>query len=229
MSRRITLIRVAAGLSLAVALVFTVTAARTAPSLSASLVSGKAQLMSAGPLAFGPEGVLFVGDSVGGAVVAMDTDDHTAPRSAVKINVQGVDAKIAALVGVTPDQIVINDVKVNPISKNVYLSASRGTRAGCDAADCPRGRLGQGLRCFRSITSKHSSVSLTDAPACEPHCPAESAHADHHRYELRERQPDGGGPVERRVVFRAALDSVPVQDRGPRRHAPDLAFIARPV
>ena len=64
-----------------------------------------------------------MGDSIGGEVVALDTNDHTAPRSAVKIDVQGIDAKIAALVGVTPDQIVINDVKVNPISKNVYLSA----------------------------------------------------------------------------------------------------------
>src|SRR5580700_10615651 len=120
MNRRFALICFAA------ALVFTVTAARTAPSISASLVSGKAQLMSAGPLAFGPEGVLFVGDSVAGAVVALDTNDHTAPKSAVKIDVDGIDTKIAALVGVMPDQIAINDLKVNPISKNVYLSVSRG-------------------------------------------------------------------------------------------------------
>ena len=39
----------------------------------ADLPSGKVQLMSAGALAFGPDGILFVGDSVGGAVVAIDT------------------------------------------------------------------------------------------------------------------------------------------------------------
>jgi hypothetical protein len=167
MNRRITLIRVAAGLSLAAALVFTVTAARTAPSLSASLVSGKAQLKSAGALAFGPEGVLFVGDSVGGDVVALDTNDHTAPRSAVKIDVQGVDAKIAALVGVTPDQIMINDLKVNPISRNAYLSASRGK--GPDAMPLIARVNGAGEVSLLSLDNiPHSSVSLTDVPAANP-------------------------------------------------------------
>jgi hypothetical protein len=167
MNRRITLIRVAAGLPLAAALVFTVTAARTAPSLSASLVSGKAQLMSAGALAFGPEGVLFVGDSVGGDVVALDTNDHTAPRSAVKIDVQGVDAKIAALVGVTPDQILINDLKVNPISRNAYLSASRGK--GPDAMPLIARVNGAGEVSLLSLDNiQHSSVSLTDVPASNP-------------------------------------------------------------
>src|SRR5580700_8947959 len=161
MNRRFALICFAA------ALVFTVTAARTAPSISASLVDGKAQLMSAGPLAFGPEGVLFVGDSIGGDVVALDTNDHTAPRSAVKIDVQGVDAKIAALVGVTPDQIVINDLKVNPISKNAYLSASRGK--GPDAMPLIARVNGAGEVSLLSLDNiGHASVSLTDAPKSDP-------------------------------------------------------------
>jgi hypothetical protein len=161
MNRRFTLICFAA------ALVFTVTAARTAPSISASLVDGKAQLMSAGPLAFGPEGVLFVGDSIGGTVVALDTNDHTAPRSTIKIDVQGVDAKIAALAGVTPDQIVINSLKVNPISRNVYLSASRGK--GPDAMPLIARVNGAGEVSLLSLDKiRHSSVSLTDAPEANP-------------------------------------------------------------
>ena len=123
MKRQIALIRVAVGLSIAAALVYTLAAA--GESATASLTPGKAQLSSAGPPAFGPDGVLFVGDSVGGAIMALDTKDRTAPSSAVKIDVQGVDAKLAALAGVAADQIVVNDIKVNPISKNAYLSASR--------------------------------------------------------------------------------------------------------
>jgi hypothetical protein len=95
------------------------------PSPVADLTSGKVNLQSAGVLAFGPDGILFVADNAGGTVVAIDTGDRKKVASA-KINVQGVDGKIAALVGVTPDQIVINDVKVNPVSKNAYISASRG-------------------------------------------------------------------------------------------------------
>ena len=91
---------------------------------------------------------------------------HRSP-SAVKINVQGVDAKIAALVGVTPDQIMINDVKVNPISKNVYLSASRGR--GPDAMPLIVRVDGSGKVTLLSLDNvKHASVSLTDAPASDP-------------------------------------------------------------
>ena len=115
----------AVGLVMALAIALADTT-KPAGSLLGSLASGKLELKSAGPLAFGPDGILFVGDSAGGTIGEIDTNDRTAGRAAAKIDVQGIDAKIAALVGVTPDQIMINDVKVNPISKNVYLSASRG-------------------------------------------------------------------------------------------------------
>ncbi|HTW67915.1 MAG TPA: hypothetical protein VME17_25045 [Bryobacteraceae bacterium] len=166
MLRRLTLVRVAVGLSLAAALAVTVAAARRPARVSADLESGKAQLKSAGALAFGPDGVLFVGDSIGGEVVALDTNDHTAPPSAAKIDVQGVDVKIAALVGVTPDQIMINDLKVNPISKNVYLSASRGR--GPDAMPLIARVNSAGQVSLLSLDNiPHNSVALTDAPAAD--------------------------------------------------------------
>jgi hypothetical protein len=161
MNCRVRLICAVAGLSLAVALAFTLAAAGT--SATSSLTPGKAQLTSAGPLAFGPDGVLFVGDSIGGQVVALDTNDRAAPRSAVKIDVQGVDVKIAAAAGVPANQIVINDMKVNPISKNVYLSASRGR--GPDAMPLIARVNAAGDVSLLSLDNiAHSSVSLTDAP-----------------------------------------------------------------
>ena len=60
--------------------------------LTGSLKAGKLQLKSAGALAFGPDGVLFVGDSLGGSVAAIDTNDHTAPNGAASINVDGLDS-----------------------------------------------------------------------------------------------------------------------------------------
>ena len=44
------------------------------PAPAVEMTSGKVQLQSAGPLAFGPDGVLFVGDTVGAAIVAIDTE-----------------------------------------------------------------------------------------------------------------------------------------------------------
>jgi hypothetical protein len=76
-------------------------------------------------MAFGPEGILFVGDPVGAAIFAFDTQDRTASQ-AVPVDVKGINDKVAAMLGTTADQILINDLAVNPISKKMYLSVSRG-------------------------------------------------------------------------------------------------------
>jgi len=164
--RRVAFVSTAIMLCVAAAFAVGVNAARKPASPLADLPMGKVDIKSAGALAFGPEGILFVGDSVGGSVVAIDTADRKAATAGVKVNVQGIDEKIAALVGVTPDQILINDMKVNPISKNVYLSASRGR--GPDAMPLILRIDGAGKITSLSLdNAKHSSVSLVDAPASD--------------------------------------------------------------
>ena len=91
------------------------------------LKSGNPNLKHAGPLAFGPDGILLVGDSLNAAVYAIDTKDTT-DSSAVRapVNIEGVNKKIAAMVGSSPAETVINDMVVNPKSGNIYLSVARG-------------------------------------------------------------------------------------------------------
>jgi hypothetical protein len=86
---------------------------------------GSPELKSAGPLAFGPEGILFVGDPKGASIVAIDTGDKTA-TSAGEINVTDIDSKVAARLGTDAKQVQIVDLAVNPASSNVYLSVARG-------------------------------------------------------------------------------------------------------
>ncbi len=94
--------------------------------------TGKADVKSAGPLAFGPNGILFVGDSLGAQIVAIDTGD-TKAASGASVTVQGIDGKIAAALGTTADQISIRDIATNPVSKNVYISVNRGRGADAKA------------------------------------------------------------------------------------------------
>jgi hypothetical protein len=129
--------------------------------------TGKVQLRSAGALAFGNDGVLFIGDSLAGAVVAVDTLDTKATAKAARIDVKGINEKAAALLGTSPDQILINDVKVNPISKSVYFSVSRGK--GPDAIPVilrvdPAGKLSE----FSLDNVQFASASLADAPESKP-------------------------------------------------------------
>lgn len=85
-----------------------------------------AQLESAEALAFGPAGILFVGDSEAGAVIALDTGDRGLSAVGPGPSVQGIDQKAAALLGIRPSELRFHDVKVNPLSKNIYLAVSRG-------------------------------------------------------------------------------------------------------
>lgn len=110
--------RTALTLLLAVALAATVA--------QAEMRTGKPDLQSAGPLAFSPTGILFVGDQQAAAVFAIDTEDTVGNPSAMKINIGGLDAKLAAMLGVEKDDVLINDLAVNPASGAVYLSVSRG-------------------------------------------------------------------------------------------------------
>ncbi len=139
-------------------------AAAGAATADQGLKPGKASLTSAGPLAFGPAGILFVGDSAGATIWAIDTGDKTAGSGS--INVSGLQDKVAAMLGTTPDQVAVNDVIVNPVSRKAYLSVSRGR--GPDAAPVILRLDASGkLEELRLDDVKHAKVSLANAPAAD--------------------------------------------------------------
>jgi hypothetical protein len=96
--------------------------------LTDSLKSEPVTLKSAGPLAFGPQGILFIGDPRAATIYAVDTNDRTAPKSTDRPKVEGINEKIASMLGTEANQIRIADLAVNPISGNAYLSVARGLK-----------------------------------------------------------------------------------------------------
>jgi hypothetical protein len=118
-------------LTCCVALAFAVISTARAD-ISASLKSGQNDIKQVGPLAFGPDGVLFVGDTQQGAVYAIATGDTKGDASKAKIDVKGIDQQVAAMLGTTSADILINAIAVNPATGNVFLAISRGK--GPDAA-----------------------------------------------------------------------------------------------
>lgn len=95
-------------------------------SASLGMTVGTPDIKSAGALAFGPENVLFVGDTQNVAVYALDVQESGKDTNNTPIEIENLDQKIASLLGVTPDAILINDLVTHPASQNVYLSVSRG-------------------------------------------------------------------------------------------------------
>lgn len=90
------------------------------------LKSGTADLKSAGSLAFGPDGILLVGDTKGAAVFAIDTSDTSGKPSEVFLSIDGLNKKVADALDSDVREVQINDLAVNPASGNVYLSISKG-------------------------------------------------------------------------------------------------------
>ena len=88
--------------------------------------TGKPAIQSMSALTFGPDSVLFIGDSKAGAIFAIDLGDSTPREENEAVAVSDIEARIGALLGTGAGNIMIHDMAVNPISQNVYLAVSRG-------------------------------------------------------------------------------------------------------
>ena len=95
-----------------------------APTASDGMTKGTPEFKSISALAFGPDGVLFVGDPTAGSITAIATGD-TKTGGKGDVAFDNVTAAAGELLGVKAADVVLNDVKVNPASGNVYLAASR--------------------------------------------------------------------------------------------------------
>lgn len=105
--------------------------ASDAADLTAGMQKGTPALKSAGPATFAPQGILLVGDTQGATIFAIATGDTAAGSPSQPLNIEKVDEKIAGLLGTTPQEILINDLAVNPETKSTFLTVSRGK--GADA------------------------------------------------------------------------------------------------
>ena len=88
---------------------------------------GTPRIKSVGPLAFGPEGILFVADNLGAAIFAIDAGDNGAASTQGPINVDNLDTALAAYLGCSRNDVFIRAMAAHPSSQNVYLSVARGS------------------------------------------------------------------------------------------------------
>jgi hypothetical protein len=132
-------------------------------SWTADLKEGKPAFQFMGPLAFGPEGLLFVADTKAAAVTAIATGDVKA-AAGTPLKVEGIDQKIASLLGTSADQIQIQDLAVNPVSHNAYLAVSRG-RGPDSVSVLVRLKTGGSLEVVSLDKVRFSRAELPNAPA----------------------------------------------------------------
>lgn len=148
---------------------FTLALALAAPAIGSaaaadSMSKGKADLKSVGALEMGPGGILFVGDSAGSAVYAVDVEPPAASGSGAIEPIQELDEKIAALLGTRVRELLIQDMAVHQPSGTVYLSVMRGRGNDAIPVLIAVGRDGE-ITEVRLDNISHSKLDLPNAPA----------------------------------------------------------------
>ncbi len=84
------------------------------------LQKGSVELKSAGPLAFGPSGILFVSDPMGAQVVAIQTGDTEGDAANTSYNFNDITGEIAK--SIEAQKVEIADLASNPETGHLFLS-----------------------------------------------------------------------------------------------------------
>jgi hypothetical protein len=129
------------------------------------LVTGRAAIGSAGPIAFGPAGILFLADNDAAKVFAVDVADPGPAAGSEPFDLENVDAHVASFLGCDPDDIVIRDMAVHPSSHNVYLSVQRGHGDAAQAVLVRIDRLDASVTDVPLDNVPVAEVTIADAPA----------------------------------------------------------------
>lgn len=148
--------------SLFLALIAVIALASTSKiaSLHDGFIVGTPEVKSISALTFGPDGILFIGDSKSATVFAIDTKDIQKVDKAAAVDIKKIDQKVAALLGTEVQNITIQDIAVNPLSKNIYCSIQLA-----DGTSTLLKITGDKFEAVSLKDLKFSSVDLVNAPA----------------------------------------------------------------
>ena len=151
-----------ARLALAVLMVITTGLTPMTPT-AATPEQTAAALQSIGPLTFGPNDVLFAADTQGATIYAFELGAAATGGAPGTKDVQGVDGKIAALLGTDAASIAVTDLAIHPKTKNAFISVMRGQ--GADAKPALVRVDGDGkLEAVVIDKLAHTKAALPNAP-----------------------------------------------------------------
>jgi hypothetical protein len=129
------------------------------------LQRGSVEIESAGPITFGPEGILFLADNRAARVVAVDVADPGGAVGPEPFDVENVDTAVASFLGCATSDLMIRDMAVHPTSHNVYLSVQRGRGDSGQAVLVRIGSLDGSVSDVVLDDVHFSEMTIADAPA----------------------------------------------------------------
>jgi hypothetical protein len=121
-------------------------------------------LSSIGPLAFGPDGILYAADRQAATIFALDLGAQATGGAPGTKDVTGVDQQIAALLGTAAAEIAITDLVVHPTTKNSFVAVMRGQGTAAQPALLRIDGAGK-ITMVNLEPVKFTSVALPNPPA----------------------------------------------------------------
>jgi len=128
--------------------------------LREGMTNGDPGIKSISAMAFGPDGILFIGDSKNATIFAIDTKDNTKVEKATAVEVKKFDQKIAAALGTDVANITVREIAVNPVSKKVYCAVQIG-----DGTPALLRVDGENLAAIDLKNVAFTSIALANAPS----------------------------------------------------------------
>ncbi|WP_075340792.1 hypothetical protein [Tenacibaculum agarivorans] len=95
-------------------------------SLTKDFVTGNPEIGSINAMTFGPEGILFLGDSKNSQIVAVDMSSAKKATNE-KLYLKDIESLLGELLGADSDQVQIIDMVVNPANQNIYIGAQHSS------------------------------------------------------------------------------------------------------
>ncbi len=90
-----------------------------------ALMNGNSLISGANVLAFGPDNILFIGDSKAGKLHAVPTQAQEL-KDAIPYNMEGIDILLAKRLNIETREVIINDMKIHPLSQEAYVAIKLG-------------------------------------------------------------------------------------------------------
>jgi len=152
-------------------------------SLTEGFITGNPEIGSINAMTFGPESILFIGDSQGAQIVAVDMST-AAKATNEKLNIPDVEAVLSELLGADSDQLQIVDMVVNPVNQNVYIGAQHSSLRQLAISDI---RYSDGNLMLSGLSNAEFSSTFRSIPfpftEKQDDSSLEIYHAAHGRYE----------------------------------------------
>ncbi|MEM7298946.1 MAG: hypothetical protein AAF391_11845, partial [Bacteroidota bacterium] len=140
------------------------------------------EISSLSVLSFNQDGILFIGDSFGGKVFAVDFKDNQKSDNDKNLSIADIEGEIASFLGTTSDNIMIHDMAANPISQNLYLSVSRGRAKWSSVWETPNNLEKADILIRISPDGSMSEASLEDVEYSSVDLPSPVDAAKEHRW-----------------------------------------------